>query len=54
MNEDAPESVAAVQQQLEPILRARWATASGEATSEPADPVENPLPELPATAAAGW
>jgi hypothetical protein len=51
MNEDDPESVAATQRQLEPILRARRAAASGEATSEePADPVEAPLPELPAAA----
>ena len=53
MNEDDSESVAAAEQQLEPILRARRATASGETTTdEPAEPVEAPLPELPVAVAA--
>ncbi len=53
MNEDDPESVAAAEQQLEPILRARRTATSGEPTTdEPAEPVETPLPELPAAVAA--
>lgn len=52
MNEDDPESVAAAQRQLEPILRARRTTTSGEvAAEEPTEPAESfdvPLPELPA------
>jgi len=53
MNEDDPESVAAAEQQLEPILRARRTATPGEATNdEPAEPVEAPLPELPAAVAA--
>jgi hypothetical protein len=53
MNEDDPESVAAAEQQLEPILRARRAFASGEPTTdELVEPVETPLPELPAAVAA--
>jgi hypothetical protein len=53
MNEDDPKSVAAAERQLEPILRARRTTTPGEPTTdEPAEPVETPLPELPAAVAA--
>lgn len=53
MNERDADSVAAAAQQLEPILRARRAVASGEATTEePSEPVETPLPDLPPAIAA--
>jgi hypothetical protein len=53
MNEDDPASVAAAQQQLEPIVRARRSFAPGEATAEErSEPVETPLPELPPAVAA--
>jgi hypothetical protein len=53
MNELDPDAVAAAEQQLEPILRARRAPTIGEPTTEePAEePVEAPLPELPAAIA---
>jgi hypothetical protein len=51
MDEDDPKSVKAAEKQLEPILRARRSQATGEATAEePAEPVEAPLPALPAVA----
>jgi hypothetical protein len=51
MDEDDPKSVAVAQRQLEPILRARRAAASGEvAAEEPAEPVETPQSERPAVA----
>lgn len=53
MNERDADSVTAAAQQLDPILRARRAVASGEATTEePSEPVETPLPELPPAVAA--
>lgn len=48
MNEYDPDSVAAAQQQLDPILRARRAVTLGESLpEEPSEPVETPLPALP-------
>src|SRR5690606_32595739 len=49
VDEDDEQAVAAAMQQLEPILRARKVRAPGEAeVGLPEEPIDAPLPELPA------
>ncbi|MCX4242028.1 hypothetical protein [Paraliomyxa miuraensis] len=45
VEEDDPESIAAAQRQLEPLLRARRPRSPSEAPTD--EPVDAPLPELP-------
>lgn len=52
VDEDDTASVAAAQEQLEPLLRAKRPRASGATEAEAEEPVEAPLPELPAGTAA--